>query len=82
MAILASWRRPGSSWPTRITTSQAKITPQMRPPLCTLAVAFPTLPHAQQWLATADQRFQWQFDDIIDADGQLIDNSPYYDFSN
>jgi hypothetical protein len=46
-----------------------------------LAVAFPTLPHAQQWLATAEQRFQWQFDDVIDADGQLIDNSPYYDFS-
>jgi Heparinase II/III-like protein/Heparinase II/III N-terminus len=45
-----------------------------------LAVAFPTLPHAQQWLAVAKQRFQWQLDEIIDADGQLIENSPFYDF--
>lgn len=45
-----------------------------------LAVAFPGLPHAQQWLAVAEERFQWQLDGIIDADGQLIENSPYYDF--
>ena len=45
-----------------------------------LAVAFPTLPHAQQWLAVAKQRFEWQLDEIIDPDGQLIENSPYYDF--
>lgn len=45
-----------------------------------LGVAFPTLPHAQQWLALAKQRFQWQLDGLIDADGQLIENSPYYDF--
>ena len=45
-----------------------------------LAVAFPTLPHAQHWLAVAKQRFQWQLDEIIDPDGQLIENSPYYDF--
>lgn len=45
-----------------------------------LGVAFPTLPNAQTWLALAKQRFQWQLDGLIDADGQLIENSPYYDF--
>jgi hypothetical protein len=45
-----------------------------------LGVAFPTLPHAQAWLALAKQRFHWQLDGLIDADGQLIENSPYYDF--
>jgi hypothetical protein len=45
-----------------------------------LAVAFPTMPHAQQWLALAKQRFQWQLGGLIDGDGQLIENSPYYDF--
>lgn len=45
-----------------------------------LAVAFPTLPNAQQWLGLAKQRFQWQLSGLIDADGQLIENSPYYDF--
>ena len=45
-----------------------------------LAVAFPGLPHAQQWLMLAEERFRWQLDGIIDADGQLIENSPYYDF--
>lgn len=46
-----------------------------------LAVAFPTLPHAGQWLAVAVQRFRWQLEQMVDADGQLIENSPYYDFS-
>lgn len=45
-----------------------------------IAVAFPALPNAQQWLTLADQRFQWQLGGLIDADGQLIENSPYYDF--
>lgn len=45
-----------------------------------LAVAFPTLPHAASWLVLAEDRFRWQLDGIIDADGQLIENSPYYDF--
>ena len=48
--------------------------------LFNLAVAFPSLPHARQWLALADQRFEWQLNGLIDADGQLIENSPYYDF--
>jgi hypothetical protein len=45
-----------------------------------LATAFPTLPHAQEWLKLATQRFQWQLEGLIDSDGQLIENSPYYDF--
>lgn len=45
-----------------------------------LAVAFPDLPNSHQWLATAKQRFGWQLNGLIDADGQLIENSPYYDF--
>jgi Heparinase II/III-like protein/Heparinase II/III N-terminus len=45
-----------------------------------LAVAFPTLPHAREWLALAEERFRWQLGGIIDADGQLIENSPFYDF--
>lgn len=48
--------------------------------LYNLAVAFPTLPHAHQWLLLAKQRFEWQIKGIIDNDGQLIENSPYYDF--
>jgi len=48
--------------------------------LYNLAVAFPTLPHAAQWKALAQQRFDWQLKGIIDADGQLIENSPFYDF--
>jgi peptidoglycan/xylan/chitin deacetylase (PgdA/CDA1 family) len=45
-----------------------------------LAIAFPTLPHASQWLAVANQRFRWDLNGLIDSDGQLIENSPYYDF--
>jgi Heparinase II/III-like protein/Heparinase II/III N-terminus len=45
-----------------------------------LAVAFPTLPHARDWLALAKDRIRWQLGSIIDADGQLIENAPYYDF--
>ncbi len=45
-----------------------------------LAVAFPTMPSAHEWLALATERFQWQLNDLIDSDGQLIENSPFYDF--
>ena len=45
-----------------------------------LAVAFPALPHASHWRALATQRFEWQLESLIDADGQLIENSPYYHF--
>lgn len=46
-----------------------------------LAVAFPTLPNAPHWLSLARDRIRWQLALAIDPDGQLIDNSPYYDFS-
>ena len=45
-----------------------------------LAAAFPTLPHSHQWLTLARQRFNWQLEGLIDGNGQLIENSPYYDF--
>ena len=45
-----------------------------------LAVAFPTLPDAPQWLSVAKDRLRWQLALAIDADGQLIDNAPSYDF--
>jgi hypothetical protein len=48
--------------------------------LYNLAVAFPSLPNAQQWKQLAMERFEWQLQGVIDADGQLIENSPYYDF--
>jgi hypothetical protein len=48
--------------------------------LYNLAVAFPSLPNAQQWKQLAAERFEWQLLGIIDADGQLIENSPFYDF--
>lgn len=48
--------------------------------LYNLAVAFPTLPGAHRWLLLAKRRLEWQLNGIIDADGQLIENSPYYDF--
>ena len=45
-----------------------------------LSVAFPGIPGARGWLDLASQRFEWQLNGLIDADGQLIENSPYYDF--
>ena len=45
-----------------------------------LAAAFPTLPNAKEWLALSKQRFQWQLGQLIDSDGEEIENSPYYDF--
>ena len=45
-----------------------------------LAVAFPTLPDAPHWLSVAEERLRWQLALAVDADGQLIDNAPSYDF--
>jgi hypothetical protein len=50
--------------------------------LYNLAVAFPALPHAHQWLLLSRRRIDWQLNGLIDADGQLIENSPYYNFSS
>ncbi len=48
--------------------------------LLNLAVAFPTLPNAHKWLRLTQQRLEWQLKGMIDSSGQLIENSPYYDF--
>jgi Heparinase II/III-like protein/Heparinase II/III N-terminus len=48
--------------------------------LYNLAVAFPSLPNAQQWKQLAVERLEWQLLGNIDANGQLIENAPYYDF--
>ena len=45
-----------------------------------LALNFPTLPHAHTWLALARQRLSQSMDDLVDGDGALIENSPYYHF--
>ena len=48
--------------------------------LLELAVDFPTLPGASQWLATSRLRLAESLQQLLDADGQLIENSPYYHF--
>ena len=45
-----------------------------------LGVDFPTLPHARQWAAIARSRLSESIHNLVDADGALIENSPYYDF--
>jgi hypothetical protein len=46
-----------------------------------LAVAFPTLPNSHSWLTISTQRLHWQLDGLIDANGQLVQNSPSYDIN-
>jgi peptidoglycan/xylan/chitin deacetylase (PgdA/CDA1 family) len=48
--------------------------------LLELAVDFPDLPHAREWLHIAQVRLATSIDSLVDADGALIENSPYYDF--
>lgn len=45
-----------------------------------LGVDFPDLPHAASWLTTARTRLAQCLDLLIDRDGVLIENSPYYHF--
>jgi hypothetical protein len=45
-----------------------------------IAVDFPTLPGAPDWLATSRLRLAESLHLLIDADGALIENSPYYHF--
>ena len=45
-----------------------------------LAVDFPTLPGAHAWEQIARDRLATSIDTLVDADGALIENSPYYDF--
>jgi len=48
--------------------------------LLQLAVDFPSLPQAASWLHTARTRLTQSLDLLIDRDGVLIENSPYYHF--
>ncbi|HZQ80394.1 MAG TPA: heparinase II/III family protein [Gaiellaceae bacterium] len=48
--------------------------------LLELGVDFPTLPHARAWLTVARERLAYGIDSLVDGDGALIENSPYYDF--
>ena len=45
-----------------------------------LGVDFPSLPGAAGWLRTARTRLAQSLEQIIDPDGTLIENSPYYHF--
>lgn len=45
-----------------------------------LAVDFPDLPKADQWLALASERIDGLLAGIVDEDGVLVENSPYYHF--
>lgn len=48
--------------------------------LLMIAQSFPDLPRSRQWLDLAKHRLDVQLQQIIDADGVLIENSPYYHF--
>ncbi len=41
-----------------------------------LALDFPTLPHAHEWLQISRARLAHSMDDLVDGDGALIENSP------
>lgn len=46
--------------------------------LYVLAINFPDLPHAQEWLALSKDRLSEGLINVVDKDGVLIENSPYY----
>jgi hypothetical protein len=48
--------------------------------LYVLAANFPDLPGANNWLTLARSRLATGLDDLVDDDGVLIENSPYYHF--
>lgn len=48
--------------------------------LLMISQSFPDLPGSRGWLDLARKRLDVQLQQIIDADGVLIENSPYYDF--
>jgi len=45
-----------------------------------LALNFPDLPHAEEWLVLSEQRLSDGLVEIVDKDGVLVENSPYYHF--
>jgi peptidoglycan/xylan/chitin deacetylase (PgdA/CDA1 family) len=48
--------------------------------LLTISVNFPDLPGAEQWESVAKKRLSDSLSNLIDRDGALIENSPYYHF--
>lgn len=48
--------------------------------LYVLSNAFPTLPRAQEWRLLSEQRLESNLQDLVDTDGALIENSPFYHF--
>ncbi len=48
--------------------------------LLVLAVNFPDMPNSKWWLSIAKKRIGGEIDNLIDEDGVLIENSPYYHF--
>ena len=48
--------------------------------LLILAANFPDLPGADEWLSVAEARLEQMAVDLVDDDGALIENSPYYHF--
>jgi peptidoglycan/xylan/chitin deacetylase (PgdA/CDA1 family) len=48
--------------------------------LYSLAVNFPEMPGSKAWLSVARNRLDTASKDLIDDDGALVENSPYYHF--
>ena len=45
-----------------------------------LAVNFPDLPNSEKWLSIAKKRISGEVNNLVDEDGVLVENSPYYHF--
>lgn len=48
--------------------------------LLVLATNFPDMPGSKKWLSLARDRFDANLRDLVDKDGVLVENSPYYHF--
>ena len=51
-----------------------------KPRLYLLAVNFPDLPGADLWLAVASERLNAGIGNLVDDDGVMVENSPFYHF--
>jgi hypothetical protein len=45
-----------------------------------LATNFPDIPGAQKWLSLSRERLSMNLNDLVDDDGVLVENAPYYHF--
>mgnify|MGYP001590399688 CR=1 FL=1 len=45
-----------------------------------LAVNFPDLPNSEKWLSISKKRISGEVNNLVDEDGVLVENSPYYHF--